>query len=160
MNSGVLVLRETNRKVLDTGRQNNAEVLARLWEAEQDGIMSEIIQVIAAVFAVIGGGWAFIRWVCSRRRQRLSPAAKKLLDEIKASDQSEAKGLSIMHLSGTQAAYLPYLYSQAKHGQIRLIVRDDASQILAATQKLVTAGHLVCIHKKNSLIQYSLQITG
>lgn len=83
----------------------------------------------------------------------ISDRAKALLVEIDSSDESKAKGISLMMIDSVTGGYRPYLWNNHLHGAINLEIAD-ISDVLQAVDELENRGFLVVHHVEGSLRQW------
>jgi hypothetical protein len=87
--------------------------------------------------------------------QSLSNTAQAMLEEIRKDDRSEAKGISFMLISATQGSYVPYLWDNHTHGQLKVAI-SPITRKMQGVDELVKAGILDHIHSGKSLHQWAL----
>jgi hypothetical protein len=83
----------------------------------------------------------------------LSGRANALLVQIDASEDSKAKGISLMMIDSVTGGYRPYLWNNHLHGAINLEIAD-ISDVLQSVDELEDRGFLVVHHVEGSLRQW------
>lgn len=85
--------------------------------------------------------------------ESLSALAVKLLAEMDRSEESKAKGISLMMVDSVNGDYLPHLWNDHLHGQLQVRMAD-ISDVLQAVDELEGQGFLVVHHLEDNLRQW------
>lgn len=114
-----------------------------------------VLTGIGSVVALLG---SFVRAgetpiVATPQSESLSELASSLLEEIDASEESKAKGISLMMMDSVTGGYRPYLWNNHLHGSLKVDVAD-ISDVLQAVDELEDRGFLVVHHVGESLRQW------
>jgi hypothetical protein len=114
-------------------------------------ILTGIASLVALLGSFVGGGEKTTP--SEQSPSGLSEAASTLLGEIDASEESKAKGISLMMIDSVMGGYRPYLWNNHLHGAINVGIAD-ISDVLQAVDELEDRGFLVVHHAEGSLRQW------
>ena len=84
----------------------------------------------------------------------LSDTARRVIDEIDASEESDPKGVSLVMMGSSVGLYRPFIWDNHLHGSISGQEGYDPTGTVSAVDELIDSGFLIPHHVGSSLLQW------